>query len=188
MSQRGTRTLWGRSAAALCVSSRALTWLRAGRTALHNAAEYGDEPSARALLAGGAVVDARTVGGATPAQLALLRRGTQAQAIVCLLSFWAADMEAANAAKLRLGGPGSSWLGASGRDNCTSTRGGGSASGREFSMGGSRGVAHCSTHGSSRGGGSVHGEGLSNHPMMKQHGSHAAMLMLDAGAKVAVPV
>jgi hypothetical protein len=170
------------------VSSRALTWLRAGRTALHNAAEYGDEPSARALLAGGAVVDARTVGGATPAQLALLRRGTQAQAIVCLLSFWAADMEAANAAKLRLGGPGSSWLGASGRDNCTSTRGGGSASGRAFSMGGSRGVAHCSTHGSSRGGGSVHGEGLSNHPMMKQHGSHAAMLMLDAGAKVAVPV
>jgi hypothetical protein len=75
------------SAAARCAADFLLAW--------YNAAEYGDEPAARALLAGGAAVDSKTNGGATPAQLALLRRDPQAQPIVCLLTFWAADVEAA---------------------------------------------------------------------------------------------
>ena len=187
-----------RGASAICVvrpprllllALAPLTWhMRgAGRTALHNAAEYGDEPAARALLAGGAAVDAKTMGGATPAHLAMLRRGPQAQPIVCLLTFWAADVEAAAAARLALGGPGSRLLGVAGRDNCASGRGGGSRSGAGCSVGGSRG-AGCSMGGSSRNGGSIHGIGLSNHPMLKQHGSSAALLLLDAGAQPAVPV
>ena len=89
----------------------------------------------------------------------------------------------AGAAKLTQSGPGSRLLGAAGRDNVTnaSSRGGfGSVSGRATrSTGGSRG-AGCSVHGSRHG--SVHGEGLSNHPMHAQHGSCAALMLLDAGA------
>ena len=126
------------------------------------------------------------MGGATPAHLALIRRGAAAQPIVCLLTFWAADVEAAAAARLALGGPGSRLLGAAGRDNCASGKGGGSSRGG-WSTGGSRG-AGCSMGGSSRNGNSVHSIGLSNHPMLKQHGSSAALLLLDAGAQPAVPV
>ena len=128
------------------------------------------------------------MGGATPAHLAMLRRGPQAQPIVCLLTFWAADVEAAAAARLALGGPGSRLLGVAGRDNCASGRGGGENSRGGWSAGGGSRGAGCSMGGSSHNGNSVHGIGLSNHPMMKQHGSSAALLLLDAGAQPAVPV
>jgi hypothetical protein len=158
----------------------------AGRTALHNAAEYADEPVARALLSGGAAVDAKTLRGVTPSQMALARTDAGGAALLGLFTFWAADVEAAAAARLRIGGQGSRVLSSILNGNRSSHDGGGAAahSSRGGGGGGSR-SGYGGSYGGSHGGGSRSGAsgsfGLSNHPMRQQHGSSAAMQLMGDG-------
>ncbi len=125
---------------------------------------------ARALLSGGGDINARTAGGVTPTQIALSRMDAGAEALLGLFTFWAADVRAAQEARLRSGGQGCHLLAPRSLRNggALSAHGGSAHAGSTHS--GCRSQEQ-SEREASQGGGSV----SRSVRLAKQHGSCAAL-------------